>query len=49
MAKMSLVELSAQEFLSDDLNPIEVAERLARRRCAARHEELPTIQKRLLS
>ena len=33
---------SAQEFFSDDLNPNEVAERLARMLCAAR--QLPTIQ-----
>ena len=44
MAKVSVGELSAQEFFSDDLNPDEVAERLARMLCASRDEELPTIQ-----
>ena len=43
MAKESVAELRPG-VLSDDLNPNEVAERLARMLCAARHEELPTIQ-----
>ena len=43
MAKASVAELSAQGFFSDDVNPVEVAERLARMLCAARDEELPTI------
>ena len=42
MAKVSFAEISAQEFFSDDLYPDEAAPR--RMPCAARHEELPTIQ-----
>ena len=43
MAKVSVAELSAQEFLSDDLNPDESGRAPRRMPCAARHEELPTI------
>ena len=40
MAKASIVELSAQGFFFDDVNPVEVAERLARMLRAARDEGL---------
>jgi hypothetical protein len=49
IAKASVAELSAQGFFFDDVNPVEVAERLARTLSASRDEELPTIQKRPLS
>ena len=49
MAKASIAELSAQGFFFDDVNPVEVAERLDRMLCAARDEGPPTIQKRPLS
>jgi hypothetical protein len=49
IAKASVAELSAQGFFFDDVNPVEVAERLARTLRASRDEELPTIQKRPLS
>ena len=38
MAKVSLVELSAHDSVSDDVNPVEVAERLGRMLRAARNE-----------
>jgi hypothetical protein len=40
MAKASIAELSAQGFFFDDVNPVEVAERLARMPQAARDEGL---------
>ena len=48
IAKASVAELSAPGFLFDDVNPVEVAERLARTLRASRDEGLLTIQKRPL-
>jgi hypothetical protein len=41
MAKASVAELSAQGFFFDDVNPVEVAERLARMLRRARDEGPP--------
>jgi hypothetical protein len=40
IAKVGVAELSAQGFFFDDVNPVEVAERLARTLSASRDEEL---------